>query len=47
MNDPVFLDAFYWLLMNRNFLIIASAVFTFIAVLISLMLIMRRWGESF
>jgi hypothetical protein len=45
MKDLVFLDAFYWLFMNRDFIIVATSTLTFIAVLISIIYILKNWGE--
>lgn len=47
MNDKVFLDSFYWLMMNRDFVTMSSGFFTFVAVIISLILIIKRWGDSY
>ena len=47
MNDPVFLDAFYWLFMNTDFISLSSAVLTFFTVIISLILILKKWGGDY
>lgn len=47
MKDFVFLDSFYWLIMNRDFLIMSTSVFTFIALLITVLLLLRKWGDSY
>lgn len=44
MKDPVFLDAFYWLLMNRDFIIISISSLIFIAILIGLTYLIKNWG---
>lgn len=45
--DLVFLDSFYWLFMNKEFVTMSTAIFTFIAVVISLLLIIKKWGEEY
>lgn len=45
--DMVFLDAFYWLFMNKEFVTLTTAIFTFIAIVISLLLIIIKWGEHY
>jgi len=47
MNDYVFLDAVYWLFMNHDFVLYSSGLFTFFALVISLLLIIKRWGDSY
>lgn len=45
--DLVFLDAFYWLFMNKEFVAMSGAIFTFIAIVISLLLIINKWGGEY
>lgn len=47
MIDLVFDDAFYWLVMNKTFIQSSMAVLTFISLIISLLIIIRKWGRSF
>lgn len=47
MNDKVFLDSFYWLLMNKDFVLYLSGSLTFLSTLISLVLIIKKWGDSY
>lgn len=47
MNDKVFLDAFYWLMMNHDFVLYSSGFFIFIMTVISLIMILKRWGGSY
>lgn len=47
MNDKVFLDAFYWLMMNHDFVLILSSSLVFLSVIITLLLIIKKWGESY
>lgn len=45
MKDPIFLDAVYWLFMNRDFIIISISSLTFIAILIGLTYLLKNWGN--
>lgn len=45
MKDPIFLDAVYWLFMNRDFIIISVSSLTFIAALIGLTYLIKNWGN--
>lgn len=45
MKDPVFLDGFYWLMMNSHFITMSIAFLTFIAVLIGIIYLFKYWGE--
>lgn len=47
MNDKVFLDAFYWLIMNHDFVVYLSGLLIFLTTLIVILLIIKRWGDSY
>lgn len=47
MNDFVFTDSFYWLIMNHDFIKMYSAIMSFVALVITSILIIRKWGDSY
>lgn len=44
-KDNVLLDAIYWLFMNTDFSLYAIGLITFIALVISFLSIIRKWGD--
>jgi hypothetical protein len=47
MIDLVFDDALYWLFMNKTFVQTSMAFLTFLAIIISLLIIIKKWGGSY
>lgn len=47
MMDNVFLDAVYWLFMNKDFISISSSLFIFISIGLALLLLIKNWGDAY
>jgi hypothetical protein len=47
MEDMVLRDAFYWLFMNRLFLEVLIGSLSFVASIIAIFTIIRKWGDGF
>jgi hypothetical protein len=47
MIENTFDDAFYWLMMNHTFITAVSSFLTFLSIIVSLLFILKKWGDGF